>query len=272
LLKVGDHDAVFVHQVGKGWAIYLNIALDAYSRSRRHNYGGGSYRSLVNALLTHLGIQPAVRVLDADGKPLTQVQIVRYRLGDAQALALVKENVGVQAVQGYDGVTVYQDANLGQVASQELTIQLPQRFHVTDARTGKQLGTTDTVKTAITVGGTLVLGLSQTDNQLTLTGPVSARLGDHVRFRLASSGAAKALVRCHVLGPDGRPLPTYAKNILLVRKGAVFTFPSAINDAPGTYTVRVTDVITGATTEAKLILRQTRQTAAKVSMPARQAE
>ncbi len=266
LLKVGDHDAVFVRQVGKGWAIYLNTALDAYSRSRRRSYGGGSYRGLVSALLDHLGIQPAVRVLDADGKPLAQAQVVRYRLGDAQALAIVKENVGMNAIQGYDGVTVYQDAHLGQVASQEVTIQLPQRFHVADARTGKQLGTTDTVKTSITVGGALVLGLSQTANQLALTGPDSARLGDHVRFRLTSSGTAKALVRCHVFGPDGRPLPTYARNILLPKKGTAFIFPSAVNDAPGTYTVRATDVITGATTEAKITLRQAGQTTAK--MPA----
>ena len=161
LLKVGDNDAVVVHQVGKGWAIYLNLLLDGYGRQRRDHYGGDAYHALIGGLLAHLGVRPAVQVLDADGRPLAQAQVVRYRFGNAEALAIVKENVGVQAVEGRDGVTVFADANLGQVASQEITVRLPRAFHVTDARTGKRLGDSDTVKTAITVGGALVLGLAR---------------------------------------------------------------------------------------------------------------
>jgi hypothetical protein len=76
-----------------------------------------------------------------------------------------------------------------------------------------------------------------------------------VRFHVTSSRPEKTLVRCHVLGPDGRLLPTYARNILLAGKAGAFVFPSAVNDAPGIYTVRVSDVITGATQEAKLELQ-----------------
>ncbi len=255
LLKVGDHDAAIVRRVGKGWAIYLNVALDEYSRARRREYGGAGYRSLVNAVLSHLEVRPAVQVLDADGQPLAQAQVVRYRLGDSEALVILKENVGVKAVEGRDGVTVYQDANLGPVASQELTIRLPKRCHVTDVRTGKPLGVTDTVRTSITVGGALVLGLSPAENRLTLTGPASAHPGDHVTFRLRPARAGKTLVRCRVFGPDGQMLPVYARNILLTGQGAAFTLPSALSDPPGAYSLRATDVLTGAATEARLTLR-----------------
>jgi hypothetical protein len=255
LLRVGGHDAVFVRQVGKGWAIYLNATLDGNGNGRaRRRSNGGPAGDLVGALLNHLGMHPAVRVLDADGKPLTHAQVVRYRYGDAEALAIVTENVGVKAIQGRDGVKVYQDANLGEVASQEVTIHLPQRVHVTDIRTGKRLGTTDTVKTSITIGGVLVLGLSRADNRIALSGPESARLGAHVSFRVASTGSSKSLVRCHVLGPGGQFRAEYARNLVVGQGGAAFVLPSALNDAPGTYTVRATDVITGATSELHLTL------------------
>ena len=262
LLKIGGTDAGVVRRVGKGWAIYLNVALDGYSRRPRRGAGGGdpsvaasSYRSFVRTLLAHLGVLPAVQVLGADGQPLTQAQVVRYRFGDSEALAIVTENVGVSAVQGRDGVTVYQDANLGAVATQDVTIRLPKQYRVTDVRTGKQLGTTDTVKTAVTVGGALVLGLSEAANEITLTGPTAATLGEHPSFRLTSSGSAKTIVRCHVFTPDGRFLPVYAQNVILDKGGATFTLPSAVNDTPGAYTVRATDILTGATAETKAELR-----------------
>jgi len=57
LARIGESDAVVVRQVGKGWAIYLNVAADGYRRSRRREYGGASYRHLMGALLNHLDIR-----------------------------------------------------------------------------------------------------------------------------------------------------------------------------------------------------------------------
>jgi hypothetical protein len=261
LVRIGDHSAAIARRVGKGWAIYLNVALDGYGRRSRRGSGGGddasaagSYRSLVGALLAHLGVRPSVQVLGADGQPLTQAQVVRYRFGGSEAIAVLTENVGVTAVQGRDGVTVYQDANLGQIASEEVTIRLPKACYVTDVRTGKRLGMTDTVKTSVTVGGALVLGLSETDNRLSLSGPTSGKLGDHLRFHVTSSQPAKAIVRCYVFGPDGQLLPVYAKNVVLEKDGASFVLPTAVSDAAGTYTIRITDVITGASDQAQIAL------------------
>ena len=265
LLKIGDTDAVIVKQVGKGWAVYLNASLDRYGRSGRRRAGAdasssvadtsGSYRALVNSVFSHLGIRPAVQVLDADGRPLSQAQVVRYRFGDSEALAIVTEDVGARAVEGQDGVTIYHDEKLGDVARQELTIRLPREWHVTDVRTGERLGQTDTVKTTVTVGGALVLGLAGQKNSLSLTGPASAGLGDHPKFRVTSSRSDQALVRCHVYGPDGVFLHTYAQNLLIEAGGGTFTLASALSDKPGEYTLTVTDILTGATAEAKIVLR-----------------
>jgi len=163
--------------------------------------------------------------------------------------------VGARAVEGQDGVTIYHDEKLGDVARQELTIRLPREWHVTDVRTGERLGQTDTVKTTVTVGGALVLGLAGQKNSLSLTGPASAGLGDHPKFRVTSSRSDQALVRCHVYGPDGVFLHTYAQNLLIEAGGGTFTLASALSDKPGEYTLTVTDILTGATAEAKIVLR-----------------
>jgi hypothetical protein len=188
-------------------------------------------------------------VTSPDGKPLSQAQIVRYQFGAAEIVAIVKDNVGVAGVVGQDGVTTYTDANLGQVAKQELTIKLPRKFYVADVRSGKQLGFTDVVHSSILVGDALVLGLSPEVNELKFDGPLAARPGDHISFALTSNRAGTSLVRCHVYAPDGSRLPIYSSNVLLEGGRGTFTLPFALNDPSGKYVIRATDVVTGAVTE-----------------------
>jgi len=261
LMKIGDNDAAVVRPVGKGWAIYLNVALDGGRRFGRRDANAppppptGTPRNLVEAILVHLGIRPAIGVFDVEGKPLDQAYMVRYHFGDSEALALLKENVGVRTLEGRDGVTTYRDANLGDMAKQDVVIRLPKKAYVTNVRTGERLGYTDEVKTSVVIGGTLVLGLAPADNTVVLKGPAAAKLGEHPRFALASSRPAKALVRCHVFGPDGKFVPEYEKNVVLDGGKGTFVLPSALSDAAGAYTLKVTDVLTGSTAEAKITLR-----------------
>jgi hypothetical protein len=255
LIKIGDTGAIFVRQVGKGYAVYLNSLLDVYSSLRRNSFGGDNYRALVKALLAGAGVKPEVELLDVDGKPLGQVVLARYRFGDGEALAIVKENVSLRAVTGMDGVTTYNDARLGEVAKQDITIKLSKACFVNDIRTGTPLGTTDTVKTSITVGGALVLGLSPAQGSIALSGPADAKLGDHPSFTITPAAAGRHLVRCHFYAPDGTFLHNYATNVVFDGPSGAVVLPSAVNDAPGQYTLKATDVMTGASAEAKITLQ-----------------
>jgi hypothetical protein len=144
---------------------------------------------------------------------------------------------------------------LGKVARQEITIKLPRKLYVTDVRSGSRLGYTDVVHSSVVVGDAVVLGLSSTENTITLRGPAAASLGEHPAFTIASSRPGRTLIRCHVFAPDGSMLPAYASNMLLDHATKSFVLPSALNDPPGTYTIRATDVLTGATSETKIILK-----------------
>ncbi|HEX7317603.1 MAG TPA: beta-galactosidase trimerization domain-containing protein [Pyrinomonadaceae bacterium] len=255
LARAGTTEAVLARQVGRGWAFYLNALFDRYPKLRGEKSGGAGHRALLSTLFERAGVRPAVEVLTTDGKRLAQAQVVRYRFGDSDILAVVKENVGVAGVVGQDGVTVYNDAGLGQVARQEITVKLPRAAYVTDVRAGKRLGRTDALRTSLVVGDALVLALSPAENTLTLGGPAQARRGEHPEFVVGPANGARRLFRCQVFAPDGSMMPAYSKNILTTDGRAAFTLPSALNDAPGEYIVRVTDVVTGATASAKVTLK-----------------
>jgi hypothetical protein len=253
LVTVGGADAVVAKKAGKGWAIYLNTLLDSYDAERRKEYGGGGYRALTAALLARAGVEPAIRVLTPDGRPVGQLQVVRYAIGDSLVVAMVKENV--EGVVGRDGVTTYTDANLGKVARQEITVRLPGAFRVANVRTGEKLGVTNTVKTSITVGGALVLGLEQVEQRIEVSGPSEAKRGEHVKFAIGTGKTGPALVRCHFFGPDGKFRADYATNVLVKGGQGTVVLPSALNDAAGQYTLTATDVVSGGTAEAKIDLR-----------------
>ena len=255
VLTIANSNAAILNRTGAGWTMYLNTTWDQYPKLRAAKFGGDWYRQSARAMFEKAGIKPAIQVTSPDGKALSQAQIARYQFGDAEILAIVKDNVGVAGVVGQDGVTTYTDAGLGQVAKQELTIKLPRKFYVTDVRTGKQLGFTDVVHSSILVGDALVLGLSPEVNQLKFEGPLSARQGDHISLALTSNRTGRSLVRCHVYAPDGSRLPIYSNNILVEGGRGTFTIPFALNDATGKYVIRATDVVTGAVVERTIELR-----------------
>ena len=242
-------------KIGKGWTIYLNKTWDQYPKQRAAGFGGADYRELASSILTKAGVRPSIEVLTPDNRQVSQAQIARYKFGSAEIVTIVKENVAIAGVVGKDGVTTYNDASLGPVARQELTIKLPRKMYVADIRSGKQFGFTDTVHTSILIGDALILGLTSEQNEIKMEGATTAKPGEHVSFTLSSGTAGTTLVRCHVFEPDGRLSPAYSRNVLIKNGNGTFTLPFALNDPPGKYVIRSTDVVTGATFEKTIELR-----------------
>jgi hypothetical protein len=255
LFQIGNADAALFHTVGRGWTIYLNTTLDQYPKQRASKFGGSSYRELMRKILEKAGVETSIKISSADGRPLSQAQIARYKFGDSEILAVVKDNVAIAGIVGQDGVTTYKDSNLGEVAKQEITIKLPRKMYVADVRTGKQFGFTDIAHTSILVGDALVLGLSSKQNEISLQSPRTAKPGEPILFTIASNQSADALLRVQTLAPDGTRLPLYSTNVMLHKGSGTFTLPFALNDVPGKYTVKATDVVTGASFQTTIELK-----------------
>jgi hypothetical protein len=255
LSRIGDADTVIARPVGRGWAIYLNTLIDHYPIQRAKNFGGTAHRALVNILLEHAGVRPGIEIQSPDGKRLTRALVARFRFGDAEVLAVVKDNIAAEAVAGQDGVTIYNDAGIGRIAKQEVTIKLPRNYHVTEIRTAKRLGLTGVIRTSLATGDAVLFGLNHTEDAISLRGPDSAGLGEKLEFTITSSRPGRRLVRCHIFAPDGSFIPAYAKNLLMENTSESVVIPSALNDPAGVYTLRVTDVVNGATAEARVRLK-----------------
>jgi hypothetical protein len=255
VVSTADRDRAVVHQVGRGWTIYLNKTWDQYAKQRATNFGGAAYREWAKSIFDKAGVRPPVQVLSPDGRPVSQAQVARYQFGNAEIVTIVKENVAVSGIVGQDGVTTYNDANLGTAARQELTIRLPLKLYVADVRSGKQLGFTDVIHTSILVGDALVLGLTAQQHQIQLDGATTAKRGEHISLKVSSSTQGTSLVRCHVFGPDGSRSAIYSRNVLVENGRGTFTLPFALNDPRGKYVIRSTDVVTGAVSEKTIDLR-----------------
>ncbi|HVO09388.1 MAG TPA: alpha-amylase family protein [Vicinamibacteria bacterium] len=248
LLRIGGASALVVRRVGQGWAVYLNQLLDGYPDLRRKT-GGEAYRLLLERVLDHLGVRPAVSVTDASGRPLRRALVSRYRLGEADVVAVLDGELEAGTRYGVDGVTRY-TATAPDSAGRAVRVRLPKAGLVVNARTGESFGRTDTVSARLVPGEALVLAITPEAGEVTLAGPASAAPGSHPAFTLR----AAHLVRVHVFGPDGRFLPEYAANLVPRDGRARFVVPSAVDDPPGVYRIAATDVLTGARAQAALEL------------------
>ncbi|MCD6404781.1 MAG: beta-galactosidase trimerization domain-containing protein [Planctomycetes bacterium] len=255
LVTIAGNPAALVRRAGRGWAVYLNVLYDRYSGSRGDRTRRGAYRRLAGAILRHLKVTPVVEVLAADGKPLEDAIIARYRIGGCRVLAVVKANVAIKQIEGRDGVTVYDDSKAGKIARQEITIRLPKASHVTNVRTGEDLGYTEVVRQSIVVGGTLVLALSPVENSIEITGPSQAALGEHPVFTITSKALGKRVIRCHFFAPDGSFVAAYAKTIVIEAGAGKVVLPSAVNDPSGTWTLKATDLLSGASATAAAMIK-----------------
>jgi len=248
LAHVGEAELAVVNRVGKGRSVYLNALLDRDDASR------DAWRGVVRAVLSDAGVRPAVSVSDLAGKPVSRVRVARYRLGEREVVALLSGQLDVKTSFGRDGVTVYEDVELGRVVRREVDVTLPRAAHVTNARSGEALGETARLRTTLVAGDALVLALGPERTPMRLEGPVRARRGEAAAYTVRASAAARRLLRWHVLGPDGGFQPQYAQVTVEDGDSAAFVLPSALDDPAGEYRVRVTDVLSGATAEASLRL------------------
>ncbi len=254
LATVGGAPVGIVRRVGRGWAIYLNVVYDRYPSQRREDFGGAAYRNLMRAIFTRLGVEPAVEVLAADGSRLEQAILARYRLGESELVAIVKENVDVGGIEGFDGVTVYEDSDLGRVARQDITLRLPRAAYVSDVRAGESMGFSEVVRTSVTVGGAEIVALSPTENTLSIEGPPSLARGRHATFTVSSSARSPRVARCHFFNGEGEFMQHYATDILITDGRAQVALPSAFNDPTGTWRLEVTDLLTAATADLQFDL------------------
>ncbi|HUS80973.1 MAG TPA: beta-galactosidase trimerization domain-containing protein, partial [Armatimonadota bacterium] len=225
--------ALMVNDVGRGQAMYMNLDLSQFDTERKfRSPTERQLRAAVLALLAQAGIEPIYEVSYESGKA-PHVEVVRYALGDVTILGLMRVRS-----DGDDEVA---------------TIKLPRPVHVYSMRQQKYLGETDTITAPMASGQAFLYCLSPTQ----LGGPSvkvagDARRGQVVSYQVGIEGGPDApqVVHVTVENPEGNAVADYAQNLVVRGGQAAGDIPLALDDAPGTWTVRAESILSGRAARA----------------------
>ncbi len=118
----------------------------------------------------------------------------------------------------------------------------------------KYHGQNDTLATTLAPGETaLYASLPYRVTGLEVQGPERATAGANVELRCAVRGDGQPLgdhvFHVELRDPAGRTVPHYSQNVLAPAGRCALQIPLALNEAPGAWSVRVCDVLTGTTTD-----------------------
>ena len=204
---------------GKGRAIYLGS-------------GGLNDRELADEcarILADAGVRPEFPLTAADGNPARDVETYVFRNGGATVIALLRN-----------------PASSGD--SETVVLTLPKSADVYDLLAKKSLGRRDRLAVALGPVEPVILAVGDTAIPTpAISAPTRLRLGETatIRFRRIGVGGELHVLHVEVADPTGATVRHYSGNAFLAGETASWKLPLAVNDAAGTWRVRVTDVLTG---------------------------
>jgi hypothetical protein len=133
---------------------------------------------------------------------------------------------------------------------------LPRSLFVYDLRKGRLLGSSD--RLPVKLGPVEPVLLAMSERPLappSVSGPSGARLGANAEISVsASSGAALDVIHLDVIDPEGKTVTHYSGNLMAIGGRTTTLLPFAVNDKPGVWTIRATDLLGGTTATATLFV------------------
>jgi hypothetical protein len=245
----GALDDIFcADRFGRGRGVCPNRWLDDYPQVR---FGGAgrAVRERVLRELERAKVAARVRVENEAGCYPVAVERVSWRGDGVEVLGLLKETRGsfTEMADGTMGFALRE----GMKEVDAVRVTLPRRGHWYDLRRHAYLGEIAELKASLKEADPkLYAMLPYHVEGLTLS--VSARgrrdglVRCAVRVRARAQRFAPHVVKLEVYGPDGEQRSVYSRNFSVRGGVGAIEFRLALNDAPGTWRVIATDVLSGA--------------------------
>jgi len=193
----------------------------------------GRWREMADLLQQHAGLKPGV-VIESKTGEMPPTEISRFH------------------ADGIELVGMLRSAFTKDNETHAARIRLPRKAHLYDVRGGMYLGYADACDRAIDYQAELLALSPYKVRSVTLQPSRRIVAGKPLRLNLAidaESGRAtgKHVLRVTVTGPDGQERRWYARNVLVSNGKATVVVPLALNEQPGTYTIRARDAMSGVT-------------------------
>ena len=259
LAQSGSVPLVIVNQAGRGRAVFLNLEISDYAYDRLHADSETSLPELLEAVLALSEIHPRVRVLGSDGKRLPGTEVVLFRNGPVEHVAIFRnpqfddggwENHPTMKAPGWAGTI---DNSLLESDAQ-VTVEWKSARHAYDVRGRRDLGMVATHKATLSPWDPLILTLStQPIPKLALEVSPEVKSGTQLEVMLTSEPLAAQtfrVVRLEIETPSGQRYELYHRNLLLNGSPHTERIPLAHNDPKGRWRVSIRDVMTGHSQQA----------------------
>jgi hypothetical protein len=258
----GDVPILVVNKFGDGRAITLNMDLSSYAFDRLNPNASATIPDLIEGILGLVQIRPRVRVLGSDGKRLAGTEVVIFKNGECEVVAIFRNpqlddggwgSYREKKSNWRDWTTDADNSALENEA--EVTIKWGSASPTYDVRARKELGSIDVCKTMLNPYEPLVFTRSPRPiPQLHLSVPSSCMAGSTVEITLASTeppleGTVR-VVHFEFTKPSGQVYELYSQNVMVSSSSNIVRVPIAFNDPLGNWNVHVHDLISGQILEA----------------------
>ncbi|MAE64732.1 MAG: hypothetical protein CMJ18_10740 [Phycisphaeraceae bacterium] len=254
--RAGEHPICIVNDVGSGRAILLNFPIWSYPNTALHDESHEA-ADFISALFEAAGVARPLDVVDSSGRRHRNIEAMRWRTGDG---------LQVVALHGPDRDTwpdVYPPvAPLpfdGLDDPVEVTVNLPRAMHVTEMRTGTNLGRTRRFTTGVRPWWATLLVLSEKkieSPELRATAEsVSQRDAIDIDLRIPDAQGTHA-IKVRVTAPNGDAARWFDRSVIVEDGAARFRLPIAHNEQPGTWTVTAKDLYTEQTARSAFRVRE----------------
>jgi hypothetical protein len=202
----------------------------------------------VALLLGNASVRSDTTVTDATGEPASGVESHLFENGEATIIALT-----------------------GPASAAGLLASLPEPRFAYDVLRGRALGRIERLPIAMNGDGVALFAVSPVPLRApVVSAPGQVHLGDTVDVEIripAASPTARRILRVDVVDPPGRTVPYYSRNLLAPGGASSFVLPLALNDPPGPWRLRVTDLLSGQQATVELLVSAVGARAACNEMP-----
>ena len=241
LATVDGTPLFMVHEVGRGKALLANTTMTAYPELKKQGLNLPAKSALL-AWLQEAGVQPQVAVSRGDGSPLPGLEVLRFVDGESQYIGVVKNAARTPA------------------GEEEFVIRLPETRHLYDVRAGRYLGETGAIAATVSGANTRLFALLSYQVTAVSLGrlpaaivagqTVSASLGVEV----SHGRPGRHALRLEFANAAG-PLDYYTRVVELAGGKGRFELHTALNEQPGAWTIKATDVASGVSREWRLTVK-----------------
>jgi hypothetical protein len=239
---------------GKGKVVLIkSVPLASYAKDRVNDADSiAAVKAAATKWIELAGLKARFPVLDASGKQAHGPSAPTFTDGPARYVAVYWNTGGVESKDSE------QISSFTKPAEVKVVLGNPM-LHKYNIRAGKYLGTAESETVTLDpIGPQCFALLPYKVAGVEVSAPGQATAGQEVVVKLAIKAEgeqpvqfARHVLRVDVLGPDGAVRTCYSRNIETEAGKATLSIPLALNDAAGTWVVRVKDIATGTVAEAK---------------------